>query len=265
MSVVISFARRRRLFLAAFLSLSSATLCSATDLVWSNPQGTATLYGTGSLVTTLQSSATLDGENTSDSLIYAEATGIPAISQSEVTKGASMFTARSTLSVTESEEFGLPFTEGAIDFSKVGSGTVSGSAAIKLDLLISVPDPTLIQLSSIRSTVTTTGSPAALFSLLLYQSDASGAKIGGPLLSFVGGGWFDATGSYQSSQPYYLLEMNVAGNADSSSLDSVTFSYQLNLATVPEPSSAAFLVAAMLVAVTGVHLRRLRRNNGTER
>jgi len=222
-------------------------LCGAATLTWSNTLGSVTLFGSDSSIgTSLETSAMLGSGSGSDSLFYPEASTTPAISRADAFSGAASFSSLAQLSVTESQETGMPFTSGGISFSSENGGeSGSGSGAITLYFLISVPSPVVIDLSGVRSTVTSAGPATGTFAMSLYQSDATGSKIGGTLLNFSGNA-FDAEGSYQTSAAYYLLEMNVSANALSGSAGSADFSYQLNLVAVPEPGVAALFLAAFI-------------------
>lgn len=233
----------------AILSLAAPLLCEAQTVSWSNTLGSATIFGGGSPVaTSLQTSAALADEHPTDFLYYLDAPGLPATSRSDALSGDDSFSAISELSVDESQDNGMPIASGSIGFEATdGAGAGSGSGAITLYFLISVPDPAVIELSNIRSTLAATGSSSSAFSLDLFPSDASGAKLGSTLLSF-SGNYFDAGGSYQTSAPYYLLEMNVSAGAAPGASASVEFSYRLDLqpTPVPEPSSTALLLATVL-------------------
>jgi hypothetical protein len=243
-------AGRRHLVLCfGALWLVVAPICDAqTTLTWSTPRGSVTLFGSGARTTYLQTTALLDGVDGADSLNYLDALSAPVQSKSEAIDGSKSFTTLAQLSVNESQDGGLPFTSGSIGFTSTGGALGSGTGLITLYFLINVPSPMMIDLSEIRSAITTTGSPSAVFSLAMYQSDASGAKNGSALLSF-SGNLFDAGASYQSSLPYYLVEMNVAANAAPGAVDAVEFSFLLDLQTitaVPEPATAPLLIVALL-------------------
>lgn len=222
--------------------------CGAQTLSWSTPLGSVTMFGSGPRTTYLQTTAVLADVDGADFLNYLDALSAPVQSKAEAIKGGQSFTTLAELAVNESQNDGLPFTSGSIDFTSTGGALGSGSGAIKLFFLINVPSPVMIDLSEIRSTITTTGSPADAFSLAMYQSDASGAKNGAALLSF-SGNLFDAGASYQSTLPYYLVEMDVAANAAPGAADAVEFSFLLDLQTVtavPEPATAPLLIVALL-------------------
>jgi hypothetical protein len=234
----------RRLLFVASMWVASMAFCDAQDLSWSNQFGTVTIFGDGELETFLGTDASLAGEPVVDSLTYLEAASLPAISRAEATNDDASFAAIAQLTVTESQVSGLPFTSGGIDFASTGGGLGSGSGGITLYFLINVPGPVTINLANIRSSFT--GAPGATFSMSLFRSDADGAKFGDALMSFSGSN-FDASGSYQSSSPYYLLEMSASANATAGVSNSVEFSYMLELSSavaVPEPNSTALLFAA---------------------
>ena len=245
----------------AALWLAAPPPCHAQTMVWSNPQGTATVFGSGAIATTLQTSATMAGIDASDSLDYLDASTLPAVSRSEPMKDDMAFASIAQLSVTETQTTGLPDVEGGINFESTNGGVGSGSGSISLYILINVPSPAMINLTGIRSIITTTGSPDSLFTMNLFQSDAAGGKFGSALLSYAGT-YFDADGSYQSSAPFYLLETTVSANATPASLDTVEFSYFLDLApvvSVPEPSSAALLIGGAIAGLAFVKARSRRR------
>lgn len=244
--------------LACLLAVTLAATAPAQTLTWSNPSGTVTLFGSGSRKTVLESNATLGATTVGDVLVYLEAPSSPAVSRSEAMEGDAFFLATTRLSVNESQTTGLPFTDGRIDFAATGGGSGSGFGTIDLYFLIAVPDPALIDLSGVRSAVTAAG---ASFTLGLFRSDASGGKFGDALLSFTENN-FDAAGQYQSSQPYYLLEMNVAANAMPGLAGSAEFSYLLDLqpvVAVPEPGSGALLLGAAIAGLAVLKARRRRR------
>lgn len=230
------------------LVLAGTSVCHAQNLSWSTPLGSVTIFRSGALATFLQTNATLEGDDAADSLNYLDTFTVPAVSRSETITSDASFSSIAKLAVGESQTSGLPVTAGSIGFTTSGVGGGSGSGMIKLYFLINVPSPVIIDLGDIRSAITTTGSPSDVFSLAMYQSDASGAKNGSALLSF-SGNLFDAGASYQSSLPYYLVEMNVAANAAPAAADAVEFSFMLDLQTitpVPEPATAPLLIVALL-------------------
>jgi hypothetical protein len=238
------------------LWIAAVSVCGGQTLTWSNPQGTISLFGGGPLTTILETHATLLGVEAADVLKYLDSPSIPAISRAEAFKDEASFAAIGQLSVTESEESGLPFAEGNIAFVSTGDSVATGSGTIHLSYLISVPDPAMIEFTNVRSTITTSGSPQSAFTLNLYESDATGAKVGGALLAFEGE-YFDAFGSWESSVPYYLVEMNVSAVATLEEYDSVAFSYFVNLApvSVPEPNAVALLLAGAMAVLVGARIR----------
>ncbi|MDD5199858.1 MAG: hypothetical protein PHC88_08645 [Terrimicrobiaceae bacterium] len=241
--------RWRPLLCLATLWFGAAPFCNAQVLSWSTPLGSVTVFGSGPRATFLQTNAALGGVDGADFLNFLDATSSPAISRSEAITMNASIASIAQLAVNESQTGGLPFTSGSIGFTSTGAGGGSGSGAIKLYFLIHVPNPVMIDLSGIRSAVTTAGSPADAFSLALFQSDATGAEIGSALLSCTGN-LFDQGGSYQSSLPYYLVEMNAVANATAGSSEAVTFSFPVDLAEimpVPEPGATSLLILAFVL------------------
>ncbi len=249
----------RLAILTAALFLAAAPLGPAQTLSYSTPLGSITLFGSGPRTTFLQTSAHLGDASSAETLNYLDAPGSPATSRSEAIDGGASFQSIAQVGVNESQTTGLPFVSGRLEFASPTGDAGDGFAAITLYLLISVPDPVRIDLGDVRSAITTSGSAADRFSLSLFESDSSGSKIGPALLSF-SGETFDAAGSYQSTSPFYLVQMNAAANATPAAADSLEFSYSLDLqpiAAIPEPGSAPLVLLAFLGLLIG-RFRRLK-------
>lgn len=251
----------RQLFFAMALWLAGMSLCGAQDLTWTSPLGTMTIFRSGELEPFMGTTVSLGGETAVDSLTFLDATSLPAISHAEVESGGATFAGIVQLSVTEAQVSGLPFISGGIDFASTGGAPGNGTGGVTLYFLIHVPTPVLIDLSDVRSSFT--GAPGADFSMGLFQCDAVGDKFGDALLSFTGSN-FDASQSYQTSSPYYLVEMNASANATAGVSNSIEFSYLLGLSSVvaiPEPNSTALLLASAVAGFAILTATRRRRLN----
>jgi hypothetical protein len=217
----------------------------AQTLSWSTPLGTVTVFGSGPRTSYLQTQAQLADVDAAETLNYLDAPSSPATSRSEALTSNGSFTSLAQVAIDESQTSGLPYTSGSIGFSSLGSGQGTGEGLIKVFFLINVPDPVTIDLSGIRSEVTTLATPADAFSLKLFESDADGAIIGSALLSFAGN-MFDDGGQYQTKGQYYLVEMDASAKATATFAESVSFSFALDLAPIPEPASTGLMVAGGL-------------------
>jgi hypothetical protein len=220
--------------------------------------GTVTVFGSGTRTSYLQTEAYLADVDAADTLNYLDASSSPATSRSEAQTSSGSFTSLAQVSLDESQTTGLPYTSGSIGFSSLGSGAGTGEGLIKVFFLINVPSPVTIDLSGIRSEVTTLGAPVDAFSLKLFESNADGAIVGSALLSFAGN-TFDDAGQYQTSGQYYLVEMDATAKATATFTESLSFSFALNLESVPEPGSIGLMLVGGLSLAGIAGWRKLRR------
>lgn len=237
------------LWTALLLAVGGGARDAAADnFVWRGLYGSATVFQSGPLATTLSAAAQVPGDDGSISLSYLDAPAVPATALIEANGGGTVFTSRTELSLGEAQIGGL-YQAGGIDLSRVGPGG-SGTGEIRLRLLLELPAPATIELSSIRSALSATGSGTSAFSLELFPSNSAGDKTGAALLAVTGVSP-DLTRTWDARDSYYLLEVNLAATAAPDGLASAGFSFFFDLqpAAIPEPGAVSLLVLGLLTGV----------------